>query len=972
MKKSFLSVFTVIMMVLALLTPGLAAPDIAAAATPTDIGNHWAKAYITRGIQLGFISGYPDGTFLPDKPVTRAEFAKMMNAALGNNATATITFKDVPSREWYYQDISKAVAATFVAGYDDGTFMPNKAISRQEASVMIARIIPAYGSTANLSAFKDGYTVADWANPFMKKVVGKGYLGAYDDGLLHPTSSLTRAQTAKIICEILDNENITSSNTTIKSEGTIKDKIYTNNLTLSEDLGDGDVTLSNCVILGTLNVNGGGLNTVTLQNSRFANCIVEKDTSAVRLLAKGETIVSATSANETATLETSSLSGGEFGKGFVVVNVKSGADITFTGDFPLVNILGDSTARLENCDMTKMVITYGGRNSDVYVSSDSTLGLADVNGVTAFHGTGVIKLMNVNVSGITYETKPKSWNIASGIKTPTLVIPTLTVTFNPTDGKTGVALSVNPTITFNNAIETYAGADITSTYLKNNIIFKKDNSSGTDVAFTASINSSDTVITIDPTSDLVAGQVYYIGFNTRVFRVVATEENVTAKNISFTALGTSSVTFNPADGKTGVALTVNPTITFNSAIETYAGTDITNSYLNSNLIFKKTNNSGDNVAFTATLNSADTIITITPTSSLLPNQAYYIGFNSRVFRINSTDENITAKSATFTTLNNTPTVTISPANGAIQVSTTSPIVVTFSDTIYNATGQTPDANYLMNNITVTEDSSSANQNTSSSLSGNVVTINAPAGGWQDGGVYTVTVLANAFKGTSGTFVASKTSGFIAGTAAPVLGIDTPSAEMTSISINATSSIPGTAYFIATTNSAIPTAAQIKAGKDASDAYCQSDSGSITATADFTISSLSSNTEYYVYGVIYGNGTDSNILGDRVTTLKPLAVLTDVSYVDSGSNQLGTVTIASDMTINVPSNAAIVTVTAKAAAGTYIAFGNGNGSGTESVNTIDVDMTIKNQETVKITVSGTDLRDNVYNLTINKAEAPLAP
>ena len=965
MKKSFLSVFTVIMMALALLTPGLTAPDIAAAATPSDISNHWAKTYITRGIELGFISGYPDGTFLPDRPVSRAEFAKMMNSALGNTATATITFKDVPFSEWYYKDVSKAVAATYVAGYDDGTFLPNKAISRQEASVMIARIIPAYGVSATLTAFKDGSSVADWANPYMKRVVGKGYLGAYDDGLLHPTDSLTRAQTAKIICEILDEENIIDSSTTIKSEGTVKDRIYVNNLTLSEDLGDGDVTLSNCVVLGTLNVNGGGLDTVTLQNCRIANCNVEKDDSAVRVLAKGETVIAATSTEQTATLQTSSLAGGAFGAGFTVVNVKSGADITFTGDFPLVNILGDSTARLDDCDMTKMVITYGGRNSDVHLSSDSTLGIADVNGVTAFHGTGVIKQMNVNVSGITYETKPRNWTIASGVKAPTLEIPVLTVTFNPTDGKTGVSLTISPTITFNSAIETYAGADITNTYLKNNIIFKKDSSAGADVAFTASMNSSDTVITIDPTSDLVAGQVYYIAFNSRVFRVNSTDENITSKSFDFTTTGTSSVVFNPSNGKTGVALNVKPTITFNAAIETYAGSDITSSYLNSNLIFKKNNSSGENVPFTASINSADTVITISPTSNLLSNQVYYLGFNTRVFRINSSDQNITSYNASFTTLNNTPTVAISPSNGATQVSTSNPITLTFSENIYNSSGQTPDTSYLMENITVTEDSSSTNQNTSCSLSGNVVTINAPAGGWQDGGYYTITVLADKFKAASGSYVASKSSTFIAGTAAPTLGDLVLTPGMNSISISATSTIPGTAYFIATTsNSVIPTASQIKSGRDATNTPCPSASGSISTSGNFTINGLAGNIVYYVYGVVNGNGSDSNILGVDVTTLKPLAVLSGLSYNDAGSGQAGSVSISSNMTINVPSNAAIVYVTATAASGTKISF-EGDPSVPE-LNTINIDMTSTDRVIVDITVSGEDLRDNDYTLTINKA------
>ncbi|MCI8631743.1 MAG: S-layer homology domain-containing protein, partial [Firmicutes bacterium] len=88
-----------------------AAPSYAASFS--DINNHWAKDYILDAANKNIISGYPDGTFLPDKPVTRAEFTKMVNNALGNNATSSVTFTDVPAAEWYHNEISKAVAAGY-------------------------------------------------------------------------------------------------------------------------------------------------------------------------------------------------------------------------------------------------------------------------------------------------------------------------------------------------------------------------------------------------------------------------------------------------------------------------------------------------------------------------------------------------------------------------------------------------------------------------------------------------------------------------------------------------------------------------------------------------------------------------------------------------------------------------------------------------------------------------------------------
>ena len=165
----------------------------------SDTVGHWAESYINTAVEENIINGYPDGRFRPDRAVTRAEFASMINKALGNNGTASISFGDVSRGDWYYNDVAKALSAAYTAGYDDNTFRPDNPITRQEAAVMISRIAPAYGKNGNLRVYADSGRISDWAYESLEKVNGKGYIGPYPDGNIHPLDRLTRAQTAKII-----------------------------------------------------------------------------------------------------------------------------------------------------------------------------------------------------------------------------------------------------------------------------------------------------------------------------------------------------------------------------------------------------------------------------------------------------------------------------------------------------------------------------------------------------------------------------------------------------------------------------------------------------------------------------------------------------------------------------------------------------------------------------------------------------
>ena len=82
----------------------------------TDISGHWAEDNIKKAYELGYISGYPDGTFRPNEPITRAEVASLINNVLNRHVNSDddmlegmVTFPDNTPDAWYYYAIQEAV-----------------------------------------------------------------------------------------------------------------------------------------------------------------------------------------------------------------------------------------------------------------------------------------------------------------------------------------------------------------------------------------------------------------------------------------------------------------------------------------------------------------------------------------------------------------------------------------------------------------------------------------------------------------------------------------------------------------------------------------------------------------------------------------------------------------------------------------------------------------------------------------------
>ncbi|MGO4544589.1 S-layer homology domain-containing protein [Paenibacillus sp. 2TAB23] len=172
-----------------------------------DINGHWAKAAIERGVALGFINGYSDGTFRPNAQVSRAEFAAMLVRALDLKAGSAenLAFKDadgIPS--WAAEEVAAAVAAGILTGYEDQTFRPSRPINRSEIAVMVTRALKWQVDTTQKTVFADREQIPAWAEPSVAMAAQAGVIKGRGDNLFAPAANATRAEAVTLLLAIID------------------------------------------------------------------------------------------------------------------------------------------------------------------------------------------------------------------------------------------------------------------------------------------------------------------------------------------------------------------------------------------------------------------------------------------------------------------------------------------------------------------------------------------------------------------------------------------------------------------------------------------------------------------------------------------------------------------------------------------------------------------------------------------------
>ena len=175
----------------------------------SDISKHWAEETINNLLGKGMISGGGDGKFYPDNRITRAEFSKMIVNCLGlkESAASSEQFTDVGRSDWFYGCVMTLYGREFISGYDDGTFRPNENITREEMSVIIYRVLSAYGAKLEGEAdFDDKSGISDYAAEAVAGLSNAGILTG-SDNLFRPKDNLTRAEAAAVILRVYNSVN---------------------------------------------------------------------------------------------------------------------------------------------------------------------------------------------------------------------------------------------------------------------------------------------------------------------------------------------------------------------------------------------------------------------------------------------------------------------------------------------------------------------------------------------------------------------------------------------------------------------------------------------------------------------------------------------------------------------------------------------------------------------------------------------
>ena len=173
-----------------------------------DIKGHWAENEIKTMADMGIISGIDENTFDPDRKITRAEFTKIMSSAFGleTDSNTENIFADVSENAWYYDYVLAAYAKGIVTG-DGDKFMPDNAITREQAAVIITRTYREYFETLEKSdseIFSDYSEISSWALEDIEIALNAGLLYGISDMELAPQRPVSRAESTVMIYRTLN------------------------------------------------------------------------------------------------------------------------------------------------------------------------------------------------------------------------------------------------------------------------------------------------------------------------------------------------------------------------------------------------------------------------------------------------------------------------------------------------------------------------------------------------------------------------------------------------------------------------------------------------------------------------------------------------------------------------------------------------------------------------------------------------
>lgn len=188
--------------------PWITSAPVSAQTGLTDVRGHWAGPFIEALARENVIAGFPDGTFKPDQPVTRAQFAAIVRQAFNETAIRQARgFSDVPANYWASPAIEEAYNTGFMAGYPNNQFLPSQEIPKVQVLVSLAsglRYTPTPPTSTDLGVYSDAGQIPDYAINGVAAATEKRLVVNYPNvKFLNPNETATRGDVAAYIYQAL-------------------------------------------------------------------------------------------------------------------------------------------------------------------------------------------------------------------------------------------------------------------------------------------------------------------------------------------------------------------------------------------------------------------------------------------------------------------------------------------------------------------------------------------------------------------------------------------------------------------------------------------------------------------------------------------------------------------------------------------------------------------------------------------------
>ncbi|MBH5320507.1 S-layer homology domain-containing protein [Paenibacillus sp. GSMTC-2017] len=406
----------------------------------SDIDGHWAAESLRKWVDNGLLKGYDDGSYKPDRHVTRAEFVSLINRSFKLTEKAELAFADVDKKSWVHEQVSIAVKAGYVNGFSDGSFRPNDKITREQSANMVFKLLGLKVSEGNAVTFTDAANISKSSKDAVATLVKENIINGLPDGSFNPQGFLSRAQSVtlldaglaykvptttydkagvygdKSVAEtvygdvVISAPGVTLQNMTIKGDVTVTASVY-----------EGDVHFKKVKIEGETKIQGGGPNSIHFEDSVLVRITVDKKDGSVRVVVAGASSIQQVVVNSSVKLEESGVTDSGFANIQLAKGLPAGSQVDLLGKFENVDILSsDVKVNVPSGTINNLNVQAGAVNNIINLNKDAKVIKLILDAVAKIVGGGSIENATVSKDGAasSFETKPNKVE-GSGAVTPT-------------------------------------------------------------------------------------------------------------------------------------------------------------------------------------------------------------------------------------------------------------------------------------------------------------------------------------------------------------------------------------------------------------------------------------------------------------------------------------------------------------------------------------------------------------------------